>query len=316
MIPRVIDVSVIIVNYNSFKLLKACLESIIHHTQDLEYEIIVVDNNSTDGNIENITRQFKNIILIKNETNEGFARANNKGAKIAKGNYLLFLNNDTIFIENSIKILQDFAKKQSGDFILSCRLLNLDGSFQNSAYNFPTISRLLAATLFLDQLFTSINIFSKYNLPSKNASEPINVDAIIGALVFIKRDTFIKLNGFDDRFYFYHEDIDLGYELKKIGGVTVFFPATAIYHIGGASAEMDFWFFMKNRSISRIQFAQKNFRGIYKSIFILIEQLGKFYKAIVFLILGIITFNKKYIIKAGINIKLIFIYPQNKFKSL
>lgn len=311
-----IIVSIIIVNYNSFALLQNCLESIIHHTQDLEYEIIVVDNNSTDGDIENITRQFKNIILIKNETNEGFAKANNKGAKISKGNYLLFLNNDTILFNNSIKILRDFAEEQTGDLILSCRLLNIDGSFQVSAYNFPSITRLIAATLFLDQLFTSVNLFSKHDLSSKNASKPIRVDAIMGALIFIKRDTFIKLKGFDERFYFYYEDIALGYELNKIGGFTVFFPGTEIYHIGGATAEKDFWFYMKNRSISRIQFAQKNFRGIYKSVFILIEQLGKFYKAIVFLILGIVTFNKKYIRKAGINIKLIFIYPQNKFRIL
>jgi GT2 family glycosyltransferase len=311
-----IIVSIIIVNYNSFALLQNCIESILHHSQDFEYEIIVVDNNSTDGDVETITGRFKKIILIKNGTNEGFAKANNKGANIAKGKYLLFLNNDTIIFNNSLKILLDFAEEQTSDFILSCRLLNLDGSFQDSAYNFPSITRLLAATLFLDQLFTSVNLFSKHNLSSKNTSKPINVDAIMGALIFIKRDTFIKLKGFDERFYFYYEDIDLGYELNKIGGFTIFSPETAIYHIGGASAEKDLWFYMKNRSISRIQFAQKNFRGIYKSVFILIEQLGKFYKVIAFLIFGIITFNKNYIRKAGINIKLLFIYPQNKFRSL
>jgi len=311
-----LDISIIIVNYNNFELLQQCLSTLINYTKGLEYEIIVVDNNSAEGDVETITSHFNNIILIKNETNEGFAKANNKGVKIAKGKYLLFLNNDTILFDNSIKKLLDFAEEQTGDFILSCRLLNIDGSFQESAYNFPTISRLIAATLFLDQLFTPVNIFSKYNLSSKNASDPIIVDAVIGALIFIKKDTFLKLNGFDDRFYFYHEDIDLCYKLKKLDGSTVFFPGTSIYHIGGASAEKNLWFYMKNRSVSRIQFAQKNFRGIYKNVFILIEQLGKFYKVIAFLVLGIGTFNKKYIRKAGINIKLIFIYPQNIFKNL
>jgi len=114
------DISIIIVNYNNFELLQQCLSTLINNTKGLEYEIIVVDNNSADGEIEKITSQLNDIILIKNETNEGFGKANNKGAKIAQGRYLLFLNNDTIFFENTIKKINYlyFEEKNRIDGIL------------------------------------------------------------------------------------------------------------------------------------------------------------------------------------------------------
>lgn len=294
-------------------LLENCLSSIQKFTSDVDYEIIIIDNNSTDGEIESVTNQFENIVLIKNEKNEGFAKANNRGAQIAKGKYLMLLNNDTILFENSVKVLLDYARKQSNHFVLSCKLLNPDNSLQLSAYKFPNILRLIGATFFLDQLFPTFKAFNKYDLTIINASHLSNVDAVVGALLFLKKETFFDLKGFDERFYFYYEDIDLCQRLKNRGGVTIYVPDTAIYHIGGATAEKSLWFYAKNRSISRIQYAQKNFRSFYKSIFIFTEQLGKLYKLLIFVLIGILSFNRKYFKKAWINIKLIFIYPRNKF---
>jgi GT2 family glycosyltransferase len=116
--------------------------------------MIVVDNNSTEGDVKTITSQFNNVILIQNEANEGFARANNKAVKEARGDYLLLLNNDTIFIENSLKRLLKESEAITGDNIISCKLKNKDGSFQDSAYYFPSIIRLLGATFFLDPILT------------------------------------------------------------------------------------------------------------------------------------------------------------------
>jgi GT2 family glycosyltransferase len=275
--------------------------------------MIVVDNNSTEGDVKTITSQFNNVILIQNEANEGFARANNKAVKEARGDYLLLLNNDTIFIENSLKRLLKESEAITGDNIISCKLKNKDGSFQDSAYYFPSIIRLLGATFFLDQLFPSLQFFSKYDKSVRRAPDPIEVDAVMGALMFIPKNTYDLLGGLDERYFFYNEDVDLCYRLNKIGGKTVYFPQTSIYHLGGASAEKNLWFTMSNRTTSRIQFAQKNFRGIYKMIFIIIEQFGKVFKVFSFAIIGILTFNNTYLIKALYYLKLLFTYPKNKF---
>jgi len=308
-----ITVSIIIVNYNSFAHLQKCLESVIHHSQDIDYEIIVVDNNSTEGEVEKVTSHFNDIILIKNKVNQGFSKANNQAAKVARGKYLLLLNNDTVFVENSLIKLLKYSESVSNNIIVSCKLLNEDGSLQNSAYFFPSVTRLLGATFFLDQLLPNVQLFSKYDKSVRRASDPIEVDAIMGALMFIPKNTCDLLGGLDERYFFYNEDVDLCYRLKKIGGRIVYIPQTSIYHLGGASAEKNLWFTMLNRTTSRIQFAQKNFHGIYKLSFIFIEQFGKIFKIFSFTLMGIITFNKTYLTKAFYSFKLLFTYPKNKF---
>ena len=309
-----IQISIIIVNYNSFNLLTQCLDSLIKFTKDVSYEIIVVDNNSTEGNIDDVLSKYDNIKLTKNSKNVGFGAANNQAMKAASGKYVLFLNNDTIFIENTIKKVYDFAESLTEPAIVGCKLLNEDGTLQLSVYNFQSISRQLAATFFIDQMLKSFNKISKFNRVKNNSDTAIEVEAIMGAFFFLRKDMFLKVNGFDDRLFFYYEDIDLCYQLKKINCRTIFFPDTAIFHIGGASAEKDSWFSMKNRTIARIQFAQKNFSGIYKWLYIFTEYFGRFYKILIFFLVSILTFNKNYLRKAWFNIKLLFIYPRNKFK--
>ena len=185
-----IIVSIIIVNYNSFALLQNCLESIIHYSQDFEYEIIVVDNNSTDGDVETITSLFKNIVLIKNETNEGFAMANNKGAKIARGKHLLILNNDTVFIENTIKKVLDFAQSLNNELLIGPRLLNVDGTTQTSFHPFPTVWNIIGANLFLYKIFPNSKLLSKtatINRIEDHQGSYSKVDAIFGAFMFVKK---------------------------------------------------------------------------------------------------------------------------------
>jgi GT2 family glycosyltransferase len=308
-----ITVSIIIVNYNSFDLLQNCLTSLINHSQDFNYEIIVVDNNSSEAEVETITSQFNNIILIKNKVNEGFAKANNKAVNVARGKYLLLLNNDTVFVENSLKKLLEHSEIINSKFIVSCKLINEDGSFQNSAYNFPSIIRLIGSTFFIDQLFPSMHFFSKHDTSIRKASIPVEVDAVMGALLFIPKRTYELLGGLDERYFFYYEDVDICYRLNKIGGKTIYLPQTSVFHLGGASAGKNLWFTMLNRTTSRIQFAQKNFRGFYKITFIFIEQFGKLFKIISFAIMGILTFNKSYLTKAIYYLKLLFTYPKNKF---
>lgn len=309
-----IIISIIIVNYNSFALLQSCLESIINNSRDINYEIIVVDNNSTDGDVETITSQYNNIILVKNSTNEGFAKANNEGVQIASGKYLLILNNDTLFVENTIKKIFDFAESIKKPTIIGCKLINEDHSHQNSAYKFPSLMQHFVATFFLDKIFPQLGGINKYYINIEEKDDPIIVDSVIGAFIFISKETFNKLHGFDEKFFFYHEDTDLCFRIKKNGGAVYYFSGTSILHYGGSTTGNNLWFSMKNRFISRIQFAQKHFKSLDKILFVMIEYIGIITRIPLFFLTGIILFNKNYLKRSVLSLRLLFIYPNNKFK--
>jgi GT2 family glycosyltransferase len=309
-----IIVSIIIVNYNSFTILQNCIESIFKFTLHVNFEIIVIDNNSNEGNIEDVIKKYDDIVLIKNLKNVGFAAANNIAAKHAKGKYFLLLNNDTLLTENSILDILDFAESLSGNFILACKLINEDCSHQNSAYKFPLIRLHFAATFFIDKIFHKLNSVNKYYI-NIDKKEPTIVNSVIGAFIFIQKDTFYKLDGFDERFFFYHEDTDLCYRLRKLGGSVYYYPETSIIHYGGGTTVNNLWFSMKNRFISRIQFAQKHFTTSDKILFVIIEYIGIIIRVPLFFLTGIILFNKNYLKRSVLSLRLIFQYPHNKFSG-
>lgn len=307
--------SVIIVNYNNFDLLYQCLSSLVEYTEGLEYDIIVFDNNSTDGDVETITSRFKNIILIKNSTNEGFAKANNIAVKRARGKYLLLLNNDTLFLENSIKKVFDFIRSRDKPCLVGCKLLNEDKSIQNSVYSFPSATNIFASNMFLYKLFPDAKKLNKsYNM-NNTISQPLVVDVVIGAFMLISRDIFIKMGGFDERFEFYHEDTELCYRFKKNYGDVIYFPKTEVVHIGGGTTNKYLWFQYKNRSISIIKFMQKYFSGTRFLVGILSHYLGILIRIPILLIVGILLLRKGFIQRAMYYIAILFIYPKNIFKK-
>ena len=311
-----IEVSVVIVNYNSFDLLNQCIDSLIKFTKDVSYEIIVVDNNSTDGDVETITSRFNNIILIRNSANEGFAKANNKGVKFASGKYLLILNNDTLFVENTIKKILDFVESIKKPTIIGCKLVNEDHSHQNSAYKFPLLMQHFAATFFLDKIFPQLDSINKYYIDIEEKKEPTIVDSVIGAFIFIPKETFNKLDGFDERFFFYHEDTDLCFRMKNNGGSVYYFSGTSMVHYGGGTTDNNLWFSMKNRFVSRIQFAQKHFNSLDKILFVMIEYIGIIIRVPLFFFTSIILLNKNFLKRSVLSLRLIFIYPLNKYKTV
>ena len=125
------DISIIIVSYNNFQLLENCIRSIEYFTKKNSYEVIVVDNNSNEGDVSKLLTSHQNTILIQNSSNLGFGAANNQGIQIAKGKYCLFLNNDTEFLEDSIYKVIEFYEKNNKRVLLGCKLLNSDKTHQN-----------------------------------------------------------------------------------------------------------------------------------------------------------------------------------------
>ncbi len=311
----VVDVSVIIVNTNSTDLLENCLKSIIDFTKDLSYELIVVDNNSVDRDVNELLKNFDGIKLVKNKANIGFGGANNRGACIAKGKYILFLNNDTILFENTIKIVFDYAESRNGNNIIGCKLLNEDKSFQKSVIDFPTLLNVFTSNFFLYLLFPKSKYFNKYHLMNKGIKETFEVDVVTGAFLFLNRTSFEALNGFDERFFVYMEEIDLCYRHKQNGGSVVYYPETSLIHLKGKTVKGESWFKNKTHSISTIKYFQKHFNGPAFFQAIIFHYIGLVIRIPVFFFVGIIRFDKNLIKRSYFYTRLIFLYPINKFKN-
>ncbi|MCX6149369.1 MAG: glycosyltransferase family 2 protein [Ignavibacteriales bacterium] len=306
------DVSVIIVNYISNELLEDCLNSLIKFTKEIEYEIIVVDNNSIVGKVEDVTSKYPNIILIKNQLNKGFSAANNQGIEIARGKYLLILNNDTIFIENTIKKVFDFVTSKNEKMIVGCKLLNQDKSWQNSFFDFPSPFNSFTSNFFLYKLFPKTK-FNKYNQFNNGISEISEVDVVTGAFMLCPTDAIKKLKGFDERFFFYSEEIDLCYRFKKDFGKVYYFPVTSLIHIGGATVDKMQWFKYKNQAKVYIQFFQKHYKGMSLFFAILSHFIGLLLRILLSFFSGLITFRKSHLIKSYFYLRQMFIYPKNVF---
>ena len=308
-----VKVSIIIVNYNFFKVLIDCIESVNKFTNGIDYEIIIVDNNSTEGDIEEVIKNYTNVKLIKNLQNEGFARANNQGFAIASGDYFLVLNNDTVFLENTLIKMIEFSQLHNDGVLIGCKLLNSDYSNQLSCVDFDSISNLLGENLFIYKLLKHSRYINRYHLNYLEFSSPVEVDIIKGAFIFGHRSIFEELKGFDERFYFFAEETDLCYRFKKNDGKIFFYPGSAIIHIGGATTDTLPWFKFKNQSIAKIQIIQKQFHSYKKFIAILLHYFGLLIRVPIYFFMGLIVFRKELILKSFYYMKSIFIYPKNVF---
>jgi len=207
-------ISVIIVSYNGKTLLDKCLESLFKVNYD-NFEVILVDNNSTDETIDFITKNYPSVILIKLDSNKGFAEPNNIGAKIAKGEHLLFLNNDTIvtptFISELVKVIENDTKVA----ICQSLLLKLDGSVDSSGD-------------FIDTLGIVYNSKTKTN-------EIREISSARGASMLVRSSIFKKLDGFDEKFFVSFEDVDLGWRTWILGYRVFLVPKSIVYHLGGTT---------------------------------------------------------------------------------
>lgn len=242
-----ISLSIIIVNYNTKKFIEGCLTSIYKYPPSCEFEIVVVDNNSQDGSYELISQVFKDVRLIKNNRNVGFSRANNQAVSIAKGKYLLLLNSDTEVVENSLSYLMHYAESNQNCSAIGPQLLNGDGSFQRSFFNFPTplktVLHMIGITPYLYLLKKSslIRLAFRNNKPAflmdiDDFSHHRKVDYLILAAFLIRRDSYNLIGGLDEHLFFYNEDSDIGYKLRKLKMEIRYIPEAKIIHYGGSSS--------------------------------------------------------------------------------
>jgi len=219
------NLSIIIVNYNTANILRRCLKSLISNS-----EIILIDNGSTDDSLQLInSSKWPNLKIIKNQTNLGFAKAVNQGIKQSKGEYLLLLNSDIIAKPNSIKRLVDFAEKHPGAGVVGGRLLNPDGSIQGSCFFLPTLWRVVKEFWFN---FKGFSVMIKY---APKSNRPSEVEAVVGAVFLIPRKVFGKVGFFNERYFMYFEDLDYCRRVRENGLRVYYLPTAEFIHAHGAS---------------------------------------------------------------------------------
>ena len=231
-----VKLSIILVNWNSAEYLRKCIASIREYTRTVEFELIVVDNASPEGDADILTRQFVNLKLIKSPANIGFGRANNLGFRHSTGEYLLFLNPDTKLVNPAIDIMLKHAEKLENMGILGCRLLNSDLSVQSSCIQtFPTIlNQALDTDLFRDRWPRS-RLWGTAPLLS-DSQTPVGVEVISGACMMVRRDVFERIGLFSEEYFMYAEDLDICRKAVRAGCTNYYIGDARIVHYGGGSS--------------------------------------------------------------------------------
>ncbi|WP_340122716.1 glycosyltransferase family 2 protein [Methylobacter svalbardensis] len=258
------DLSIIIVNWNSKDYLQKCIASILSWTTDINFEIVVIDSASFDGVDEMLKRCYPQVRFIQSDRNLGFAKANNVAFRVSTGSNILFLNPDTELIGPAINILLDYIQILPKTGAIGCKLLNADGSVQTSCIQaFPTILNQLLNSEFLRALFPKFSLWGMASLFNAK-DEPAEVDVISGACLMLKRSLFEQVGLFSGDYFMYAEDLDLCYKISQAGFTNYYIPGASVTHFGGGSTEKrpsDFSVVMMRESLWR--FMKKNRGNIY-----------------------------------------------------
>jgi GT2 family glycosyltransferase len=232
-----IDVSIVIVNYNTRDLLEKCLESIYSSVTGIQIDVVVVDNNSEDNSLQMCIRKFPEVKLIQNSENKRYAIANNQGWQAMTGSNILFLNSDTIVLEGAIEAMVKLLELNSMIGGCSCKLLNGDGSLQRNLTEDPTIWNQLYCHTFLSSIKLIRKPWSSYHMKGFDFNCECKVSNVFGSVLMVKRGLLEKIDGMDEGFPFYFEDTDLCRRLCELGSELWYTPKGQIIHFGGGSSE-------------------------------------------------------------------------------
>ena len=234
-----VDISIIVISYNTREMTLACLRSVFEQTKDLTFEVIVVDNNSNDNSAQTIGENFTNVHLIKSTENLGFAQANNLAAQQAQGNYLVLLNPDTVILDSAIQKLYAFAKAHPDNLVYGGRTLYGDFSLNpTSCWKRPTLWSLFCYATGLRSIFRNNYFFDSesYGRWQRDTVRP--VDIVTGCFLMIDQNLWHELGGFGRDFFMYGEDADLCLRAKKVGAKPIITPTATIIHYCGASEKI------------------------------------------------------------------------------
>ena len=227
---QIVDVSIIIVNYNTLHVLQPCIDSIVNHTDGISYEIIVVDNGSTDGSIESLTSDQR-VILIPTGENLGFGKANNRGLELAHGKYIFFLNSDTLLKNNAVKMLYDFAEQYQGQLgALGCILEDRQGDRIHSYGHFPKMSDDFRKLVW-NPILKGLHLYQEPVIPYP--TDWMKVDYVTGADLFVSRQILNVCGAFHPAFFMYYEESEMEHRFMSHGYANIIVNGPRIIHLEG-----------------------------------------------------------------------------------
>lgn len=264
-----IELSIILVNWNCLKYTEQCLTSIRNTGTDIDYEVIVVDNDSFDAPCQSLVTNYSWATLILSEENLGFGRANNLGVRYSTGKNLLFLNPDTIVKGDALKRMLTALESLPEAGAVGCRLLNPDGTLQaTSVQAFPTIANQVFALHWLQRRWPRSPLWGKQALYSSDLSKLHEVDFVSGAAILVKRDVFEKVGGFNPKYFMFAEEADLCLMIHRNGYKVVHTSDAEIIHFGGQSTKScDDHFASIAMADSIFQFMSRNRGSLYANLY-------------------------------------------------
>ena len=294
--------SVVIVNYNVKYFLEQCLLSVIKASSQIEAEILVVDNNSSDGSVEYIRQRFPSVNVIANKDNPGFSKANNQAIQIATGEFVLILNPDTLVAEDTFDICIDFMNKHTDAGALGVKMIDGKGNFlPESKRGLPTPEVAFYKMFGLAQLFPNSQRFGKYHLSYLSKDETNPVDILSGAYMFFRKKVLDEIGYFDETFFMYGEDIDLSYRVLKAGYKNYYLADTTIIHYKGESTKKGSLNYVRVFYQAMIIFARKHFAASRAGFFSFLINLAVVFRALVTIVLNLLSSSYLILIDALIS---------------
>jgi len=255
------ELSILIVNYNTRELLQNCINSIFENTEDITYEVIVVDNNSTDGSEKMVLNMFPQVQLLCNQENMGFARANNQAYRQSKGKYLLFMNSDTLALNSPFEKMIDYMKDHPEVGIVGPKILDNKDQPTRSYMRLLDVKKLF----FGSKHFKSFIDVEKHRIhfPLYYYDMIQEVPWLSGACMMVRRKVFREAGLFDERYFLFLEDMDLCLQVAKLGYRIIYFPKAEIIHLFGGSSEVDSKKLSRIHRDSMLLYFKKNFSRIH-----------------------------------------------------
>lgn len=300
-----VRLSVVIVSFNTEGLLRDCLSSIFASPARAELEVIVVDNASTDGTRKLLKEEFPAVRTILNDDNRRWAGGNNQAASSATGEYLLFLNSDTVVSPGALDAWVEFLDSKPEVSVSGCRLLNPDGSLQRSCRSFPTIVNMFAESFFLYLVFPRSPVLGGFHMTHFDHDTVREVDMVTGAALMVRRRAFERIGPFDESFHFYGEETDFCYRARLLGYRTWFFPGAQITHLVGGSP-LHRRRYHENLFDGVRQYLRKHHRGPELWAMLLLQRVGVALRIPVYFLKGIVTVDRSLLSKSVYYGRLLF----------
>lgn len=275
-------ISVIIVNYNVKYFLEVCLHSVLRAINGFDAEVIVVDNNSTDGSMQMVAEKFPTVIRIENKDNAGFGRANNQGVAIAKGEYILFLNPDTVMPEDFFTKTIGYMDAHPEAGSIGPKLLDGKGQFApDGKKSFPSLSVAIFKTTGINKVFSKSPYFNKYYAVHIGEDETAAVDVLSGCCMLVRSSVLPKIGGaFDEDYFMYCEDVDLSYRIQKAGYQNIYFPEAMLIHYKGESTRKATLSYVRIFNEALSTFVRKHYSKGNAQLFTIFINIGIVLRAI------------------------------------